>query len=98
MARSPGRRRLIPAVSVRIPVIAEVECRSEGVAEEHPVALRIGGTRVGIEKILHNAVVGGPDAGDPVERRLTVRTEDLRVFRLERVLPDGQWRVSRMPL
>ena len=81
---------------MRIPVIAEVECRSEGVAEEQPVALRIGGERVGIEEILDNAVIGGPDAGDPIERRLTVRTEDLRTFRLDRVLPDGAWRVSLM--
>ena len=81
---------------MRLPLIAEVECRSEGVAEEYPVALRVDGERVGIEKILDNAVVGGPEAGDPVERRLTVRTEDLRTFRLDRVLPDGDWRVSRV--
>jgi len=87
---------LTSAVVLQLPLIAEVECRSEGAAEEHPVALRIGGERFDIHKILENAVVGGPDAGDPIERRLTVRTEDLRTFRLDRVLPDGEWRVALM--
>jgi hypothetical protein len=66
------------------------------VAEERPVALWIGSARIVIGEFLDNVVIGAVEAGSPLERRLTVRVEDGRVYRLDRVLPEGEWRVSRL--
>ena len=78
-------------------IIAAVECRSEGRAEEHPVAVVIGGRRRRIVELLDEAVIGGADAGSPLERRLTIRADDGRLYRLGRELPEGEWRTSRLP-
>ena len=71
-------------------MIAKVECRSEGVAEERPVALRIAADRFEIEEVLDNVVIGGAEAGSPLVRRLTIRADDGRIYRLDRLLPVGE--------
>ena len=81
---------------MEIPIIARVECRSEGTAEEGPVALWIGGSRLLIKGFVDNIVMGSPVAGEPIVRRLTVETDDEHTYRLDRTLPDGEWKVMRL--
>ena len=81
---------------VELPVIARVECRCESEAEERPEALWIGGVRQPIRGFFDSAVIGGREAGDPITRSFTVELPDRVLYRLERTLPDGDWRVSRL--
>jgi len=83
-------------VTRRVPLIAKVECRSEGSPEQRPVALWIGGVRLEVDEILDDSVIGAADAGGLSGRRLRVRLEDRCELVLERVLPEGEWRVYRM--
>ncbi len=76
-----------------IPVIARVDCRSEGREEQHPIAVWIGDHRHKITDVLDRAMVTGIDAGQPVRHRLWVELEDGRRCELTRVEPDGVWRV-----
>ena len=80
-----------------ISTIAHVECRSEGRGEEKPIAVIIGGEKLGIVDVLDRAMVTGAEAGDPVRHRLWVELEDGRRCELTRVTPDGRWvvRVER---
>jgi len=80
-----------------IPLIARVEARSESAPEQHPVAVWVGGRRLRIERIVDAAVVAGRDAGDPHRQRLHVELEDGTILRLRRILPEGGWRVFRLP-
>lgn len=75
------------------PLVARVECRSEGAAEERPVAVWLGGERRRVEAVLEDAVVGAVRAGEPSERRLRVELDDGARLLLRRRLPDGSWRV-----
>ena len=77
----------------QIPVVARVECRSEGRADEHPVAVIIGGKRLEIVDVFDRAMVTGAEAGKPVRHRLWVELENGERYELQRVLPDGRWRV-----
>jgi hypothetical protein len=80
-----------------IPIIARVECRSEGRGEEKPVAVIIGGERLEIVDVLDRAMITSIEAGEPVRHRLWVELEDGRRCGLTRSLPDGTWvvRVER---
>jgi hypothetical protein len=79
---------------IPIPVIAHVECRSEGRGEEKPVAVIFAGERLEIVDVLDRAVITSVEAGDPVRHRLWVELEDRRRCELIRVAPDGAWRVK----
>ncbi len=79
-----------------VPLIARVECRSDGRPEERPVAVWVGGVRVAVRDTLDDAVVGGRTAGEPSVRRVQVLLEDGERLRLVRVLPAGEWRVLRL--
>ena len=76
----------------RIPVIARVECRSESTADEHPVAVWIGGKRLEIVDVIDRAMISSVEAGHPVRQRLWVELEDGTRCELNRILPEGQWR------
>jgi hypothetical protein len=80
----------------RVALIAKVECRSESRGEERPIALTVGGRRIGILDTLERALVSAADAGEPVRARFTVELEDGSLVLLERSLPDGDWRVWRI--
>lgn len=80
-----------------IPLIARVHCRSEGQAEQRPVAVEIAGRRIAVTEILDDSIRGGVTAGAGNRRRLLVSLSDGQVLRLERVLPAGEWRVFRVP-
>ncbi len=77
-----------------IPVIARVECRSEGRGEEKPIAVIIGGVRLEIVDVLDRAMITSVEAGDPVRHRLWVVLEDGQRCELTRVTPDGTWMVK----
>jgi len=76
-----------------ISVIAKVECRSEGRGEEMPVAVVFGGERHEIADIIDRAIISSVEAGEPVRRRLWVELDDGRRCELNRIGPDGTWRV-----
>ena len=80
----------------RVALVAKVECRSESRGEERPVALTVGGRRIGIVDILERSVVAAAVAGEPVRARFTVELEDGSRVLLERSLPAGDWRVWRI--
>jgi len=75
--------------------VARVECRSEGAAEERPVAVWLGGERRPLAAVLEDVVEGSRRAGEPSERRLSVELEDGTRLELRRRLPEGSWRVRR---
>ncbi len=77
-----------------IPVIAQVECRSEGRGEEKPVAVIIGGERLEIVDVLDRAMITSVESGEPVRHRLWVVLEDSQRCELTRVTPDGTWMVK----
>ena len=77
-----------------IPMIARVECRSEGQGEETPVAVVLGSNRFEIADVLDRAMITGIDAGEPVRHRLWVELEDGQRCELTRVTPDGKWMVK----
>jgi len=76
----------------RIPMIARVECRSESTADEHPVAVWIGGKRLEIVDVIDRAMISSLEAGHPVRQRLWVELEDGKRCELNRIFPNGQWR------
>ena len=78
-----------------VPVIAGVECRSEGAAEQLPVAVWLAGERVAVAEILADSVCGRVEAGEPAVRRVRVRLADGQALTLVRELPRGDWRVFR---
>jgi hypothetical protein len=80
----------------RVALVAKVECRSESRGEERPIALTVGGRRIGIVDTLERALVSAADAGEPVRARFTVELEDGSLVLLERSLPAGDWRVWRI--
>ncbi|PWB77713.1 MAG: hypothetical protein C3F15_02790 [Holophagae bacterium] len=80
----------------RVSLVAKVECRSESRGEERPIALTVGGRRIGIVDTLERALVSAADAGGPVRARFTVELEDGSLVLLERSLPAGDWRVWRI--
>ena len=80
----------------RIRLIARVSCRAESRGEERPLALTIGGRRIGVVDILEHALVAAAEAGSPVRARFTVELEDGSVVLLERSLPADEWRVWRI--
>jgi hypothetical protein len=77
-----------------IPVIAHVECRSEGRGEEKPVAVVFAGKRLEIVDVLDRANITSVGAGNPIRHRLWVELEDGRRCELTRIAPDGAWRVK----
>jgi hypothetical protein len=77
-----------------VPLIARVECRSEGRGEERPVAVWMGGDRLEIVDVIDCAMVSSAHAGEPIRHRLWVELEDGSRCELIRVLPDGKWRVN----
>jgi len=77
-----------------IPVIARVDCRSEGRGEEIPVAVVFGNKRLEIVDVLDRAMITSVEAGDPVRHRLWVELEDGQRCKLTRVMPDGAWVVK----
>ena len=77
-----------------IPAIATVECRSEGRAEEIPVAIIWGGTRYEIVDIIDRAAITSVEAGEPVRHRMWVELENGQRFELLRVTPRGAWQVT----
>jgi phage tail protein X len=79
-----------------VPLVAKVSCRAESRGEERPVAVTVGGRRIGVVDILERAFVGAADAGEPVRARITVELEDGSVVQLERSPPAGGWRVWRI--
>ncbi len=81
---------------MELPLIARVECRSEGLPEEYPVAVWIGGRRVAVREVVDDAVLGGRAAGQPATRRVRVELDDGERLRLLRALPEGEWRVMRL--
>lgn len=81
-------------LSTAVDLVARVECRSEGLPEQLPVAIHFGGRRLEVRVVLADAVVGALDAGAPAVRRLSVELVDGRRLELRRRLPDGEWRVS----
>ena len=85
-----------PGVDNPIPLVARVECRSESRSEEQPVAVVIGGVRHPVSAVVDDTVVGSGLAGGPVRRRVRVELADGSRLDLERVLPDGEWRVWRV--
>jgi hypothetical protein len=78
-----------------VSVIARVECRSEGSAEQRPVAVWLGSVRIEVERIVSDSVVGSDEAGGVNRRSVRVALSDGRYLILERDLPDGDWRVYR---
>jgi hypothetical protein len=78
-----------------VQVIARVECRSEGAAEQHPIAVWLAEDRIPVVEILEDSVNGPAQAGSPTVRRLRVRLADGQVLQLDRELPRGEWRVYR---
>lgn len=77
-----------------LPMIARVECRSEGRGDDRPVAVWIGGRRVPITSVTDERLEGPAEAGRPVRHVARVALQDGRVLRLERTLPEGRWRVE----
>ena len=77
-----------------VPTIARVECRSEGRADERPVAVVIGNQRLEIVDVLDRAIITNVEAGDPIRHRLWVELEDGSRCELTRLIPDGKWRVK----
>ena len=77
-----------------IPTIAQVECRSEGRGEQTPVAVIFGNERLEIVDVIDRAKVTSVEAGDRVRHRLWVELEDGRRCELNRIEPDGVWRVN----
>lgn len=77
-----------------VELLIRVECRSEGGAEQRPVAVRLGGSRVAIRGIVRDALVASPVAGEPSRRRMRVELEDGRELELWRTIPDGRWRAA----
>ena len=84
----PGRHTLVR-------LIARVESRSEGAAEERPVVVWLGTERCLVNRILDDSVVGPADAGTRSERRIAVELDNGDVLVLHRSLPAGDWRVYR---
>jgi hypothetical protein len=80
---------------MRTRVIARVECRSEGAAEQLPVAVWLAGERITVAEILGDAVEGPFEAGRSSHRRVRVRLDDGQVLELVRELPRGDWAVFR---
>ncbi len=78
-----------------IDLVGKVECRSEGIAEQQPVAVWIGGERHVITELLSDSVAGSVTAGESSYRLLTVALGDGRRLQLRRRLPDGAWRIRR---
>jgi hypothetical protein len=76
-----------------LPLIASVDCRSEGKAEQLPRAVQIGGRRWAIEHVREDSCIGSSQGGAKLLHRFVVEIEDGRVLRLDRTLPDGGWRV-----
>ena len=76
-----------------ISTIARVECRSEGRGEETPVAVILSDERLEIVDVIDRAKVTSVEAGDRVRHRLWVELEDGRRCELNRIEPDGAWRV-----
>jgi len=72
-----------------------VECRSEGAAEQVPVAVWLGGISYPVDQVVADATHGPARAGGAVVRRLQVVVEGLGLLALARELPDGEWGVSR---
>jgi hypothetical protein len=79
-----------------IPLIARVEARSETSAEQHPVAVWVGGKRLRVERILDEALVSSRVAGAPFRRRFHVELEDGTWLCLLCTVPEGPWRVLRI--
>jgi len=77
-----------------IPIVARVECRSEGRGDEQPIAVVIGGERLEITDVLDRAMITSIDAGEPVRHRIWVELEDGQRCELTRVMPDGAWMVK----
>lgn len=77
-----------------LPLIARVECRSEGRGDDRPVAVWIGGVRMPITSIADERMEGPAEAGRPVRHVARVTLEDGRLLRLERTLPAGRWRAE----
>ncbi len=73
--------------------LVRVESRSEGSGEQRPVGVRIGGERLEVRRVIHDAVEGSAVAGAPTHRRLLVELEDGAQLDLRRRLPDGPWRL-----
>ncbi len=82
--------------ATQVPVVARVECRSEGRADEHPVAVIIGGKRLEIVDVIDRAMVTTVEAGEPVRHRLWVELENGERYELVRILPGGRWGVYRV--
>jgi len=80
-------------MSVRI--IARVECRSEGAAEQVPVAVWLAGHRLPVAETLEDAIEGTVEAGQPTVRCVRVRLVDGQDLELRRELPLGDWQVWR---
>ena len=80
----------------RVALVAKVECRSESRGDERPIALTVGGRRIGIVDILERSFVAAAVAGEPVRARFAVELEDGSRVLLERSLPAGDWRVWRI--
>jgi hypothetical protein len=80
----------------RVPLIARVECRADSRAEERPVAVSIGGRRIGVVDVIDRALVTSATAGGPVCARFVVELEDGTVVALERTMPGGGWRCWRL--
>lgn len=80
---------------MKVAVVARVECRSEGTAEEQPRAVWLGGVRYSIVATLSDAISASTSAGHPNVRHVVVEVAHGEVLRLQRILPDGDWRVFR---
>ena len=77
-----------------IPMVARVECRSEGRRGERPMAVWSGGQRLEITDVIDRAMISSERSGEPNRNRWWVELEDGTRCELTRVLPDGDWRVS----
>lgn len=80
----------------RVRLIARVECRADSRGEERPIAVSIGGRRIGVVDVIDRALVTNAVAGEPVSARFVVELEDETVVELERTMPDGDWRCWRI--
>jgi len=78
-----------------VELLVRVECRSEGGGEQRPVAVRIGGSRLEIRRVLRDVLASAPVAGEPSHRRLRVELENGDRLDLLRRIPDGPWRLLR---
>lgn len=78
-----------------VQVIARVECRSEGAAEQHPIAVWLGRDRIEVGELISDVVEGPVKAGRPAMRRVRARLVDGQVFEFRRELPRGDWSVYR---